>query len=343
MQVAHDPVAQTFTAVLDGELAGALYYRESRPGEWQMYSTRVPTRFEGRGVGSALARAAVETAVAGDKRVDPTCWFVAGWIDRHPEVLVKREESDVLTNREYWDSMAPQWVAAGERQWLCNEPNWGIWHAPETELRLLPESLEGLQTVELGCGTGYVSGWLARRGAEAVGLDNSAQQLATAQRLSREHGVAVGWVHGNAERLPFEAESFDLAVTEYGAVTWVDPVRWVPEAARVLRPGGRLVVLGNTPWLNVCTPTTGATAGRQLERSYFGEGRIDWTDAPIDPGGVEFNLPISGWFELFTVNALRVERYLEIQAPEGVEDQTYVTADWARMFPAEHAWVVTRH
>jgi SAM-dependent methyltransferase len=54
---------------------------------------------------------------------------------------------------------------------------------------MLPDDLAGLDAIELGCGTGYVSAWMARRGARVVGIDNSARQLDTARRLQREHGL----------------------------------------------------------------------------------------------------------------------------------------------------------
>ena len=107
------------------------------------------------------------------------------------------------------------------------EIGWGVWHVPESELRLLPE-MDGLDVVELGCGTGYVSAWLARRGARPVGLDNSARQLATARMFQREFDLRFPLIHGDAERAPLRDASFDLAISEYGAAIWCDPYRWIP-------------------------------------------------------------------------------------------------------------------
>ena len=73
----------------------------------------------------------------------------------------------VQRNREAWDKWSPEWVDRGRRGWSA-EPSWGIFGIPETELRLLPDDLAGLDTIELGCGTGYVSAWLARRGARCA-------------------------------------------------------------------------------------------------------------------------------------------------------------------------------
>ena len=69
-----------------------------------------------------------------------------------------------------------------------SEPSWGIWGIPESEVHLLPD-VDGLDVIELGCGTAYVSAWLARRGARPVGIDLSENQLATARALQDEHDL----------------------------------------------------------------------------------------------------------------------------------------------------------
>lgn len=134
---------------------------------------------------------------------------------------------------------------------MTGEEVWGIWGLPERALRLLPADLTDRTTIELGCGTGYVSAWLIRRGAKATGIDNSAAQLATARRLAARHGVDLELIHGNAERVPKPDGWFDFAISEYGAAIWADPYRWVPEAHRLLKPGGELVMLGHHP-LTLC-------------------------------------------------------------------------------------------
>jgi len=114
-----------------------------------------------------------------------------------------------------------------------------MWGIPEADLRLL-DDVDGKDTIELGCGTAYVSAWLARRGARPVGIDNSAGQLETARRLQKEYGLEFPLIHGNGESAPFPDASFDLVISEYGIATWADPYAWIPEASRLLRPGGRL-------------------------------------------------------------------------------------------------------
>ncbi len=245
-------------------------------------------------------------------------------------------------NRAYWDSMADDWVAAGERGWQSEQPYWGCWHLPEAQLGLLPRDMSGMLAIELGCGTAYVSSWMACRGARVVGIDNSERQLATARRLAAEHEVELTLHHGCAEGVPYPDQHFDFAISEYGAAIWCDPLVWIPEAHRLLKPGAQLVFLGNTPLAMICTPLSGAACEPVLHRSYFELHRLDWTEAEVDPGGIEFNLPISGWLRLFRETGFEVLDYLELQAPEGSQDRSYVTAEWAARWPAEQVWKLRR-
>jgi SAM-dependent methyltransferase len=140
-------------------------------------------------------------------------------------------------------------------------------------LPVLPAGLAGVVAVELGCGSGYVSAWLARRGARPVGVDVSARQLAVAQRLQAEFGLRFPLVQADAERVPLGAGCAGLVISEYGAPVWCDPYRWIPEAARLLRPYGRLVVLAQSVLARMCIPERGPATGR-LVRDLFGlDGR----------------------------------------------------------------------
>ncbi|HEY3955696.1 MAG TPA: class I SAM-dependent methyltransferase, partial [Streptosporangiaceae bacterium] len=117
----------------------------------------------------------------------------------------------VLANRAAWDEWAAGYAAMGHHAWAEAEPSWGIWSVAEAEAGVLPANLHGRDSIELGCGTGYISAWLARRGARPAGLDNSAAQLATARQLQDRFGLRFPLVHASAERVPFADASFDLA------------------------------------------------------------------------------------------------------------------------------------
>jgi SAM-dependent methyltransferase len=193
----------------------------------------------------------------------------------------------------------------------------------------------GLDVIELGCGTAYWSAWLARRGARVVGVDNSEAQLATARRLQREHGLEFPLVHGSAEAVPFPDGSFDLAFSEYGASLWCDPELWIPEAARLLRPCGRLLFLTNSPLLLLCSPDSGA-AGERLVRNQFGMKRFEFGE----DDSVEFHLPHGELIAVLRRNGLVVEELRELRAPEGGDSGRwdFVTLDWARRWPSEEIW-----
>ena len=249
----------------------------------------------------------------------------------------------VARNRVYWDEIcAPRYAAPGRRAWATDEITWGIFDAPEASLRVLPADLRGKDVVELGCGTAYFSAWLARRGANVTGIDNSAEQLETARRLQHEHGLHFPLIHGNAETTGLPDASFDLAISEYGASIWADPYRWIPEAARILRPGGELSFLANgTLWvLTVPDSDDEGPAAERLLRPYFGMHRFEWNGQ----SGVEFFLGYGEWIRLFRANGFEVIDLIEIQAPEGMarDEGALVDPDWARRFPAEQIWRVRR-
>ncbi len=241
----------------------------------------------------------------------------------------------VSRNRAIWDRWAPDWVASGRRNWAAAEPGWGIWGIPESELRML-DDVAGRDVIELGCGTAYVSAWLARRGARPVGIDNSPKQLETARDLQAEHKLEFPLLLGNAESVPYPDASFDLAISEYGAAIWADPYVWIPEAARLLRPGGRLTFLGNAFLFMLCSPVEDDKPPTdRLLIDQFGACRFEW---PSDES-VEFHLPHGEMIRLLRKSGFEIEDLIEIQAPEGATTRfAWVDPAWARRWPTEEVW-----
>jgi SAM-dependent methyltransferase len=247
----------------------------------------------------------------------------------------------VRRNRDDWDRAAPDWVAAGRFLWNAEEPLWGVWRVPEAQVGMLADELDGQDAIELGCGTAYVSAWLARRGARPVGIDISQAQLATARQLQQEFGLDFPLLHGNAETVPLPAASFDLAISEYGASIWCDPYAWIPEAARLLRPGGRLVFLVNSTLAMLCAPDEAdQPLSDRLLRPYFGMHRMQWPD----DDSVEFGLPHGEWIALLRRSGFEIEELVEIRPPDG-STNTYHPNDslqWAQRWPCEEVWKVRR-
>jgi ubiquinone/menaquinone biosynthesis C-methylase UbiE len=100
-----------------------------------------------------------------------------------------------------------------------------------------------LDTLDVGCGTGFLSFELAARGHRVTGIDFAASMLEEARRKATESGALIRFEQGDAENLPFGACSFDLVVSRHVLWTLPHPEAAVVEWVRVLRPGGRLVVL----------------------------------------------------------------------------------------------------
>ncbi len=235
------------------------------------------------------------------------------------------------SNAEYTDEHAAD-------NWALDEISWGIWGIDESELNVLGD-VGGLDVVELGCGTAYFSAWLAKLGARPVGVDVTPAQLATARRMMIETGIEFPLVEADAAVTGLPDASADLVVSEYGASIWVDPYRWIPEAARLLRTGGRLAFLRNSTLVILCSDDD-VPAKERLIHAQFGMHRFEWPD-----GGVEFHLPHGEWIGLLRANGFEIERLIEIQAPVDAETHhyySYVTAEWAKKWPCEEIWVARK-
>jgi SAM-dependent methyltransferase len=265
-------------------------------------------------------------------------WTTLAAVTSHPAHVSPDQGTPehVLRNRATWDVWAQDYAAAGLRAWSAADPSWGIWAIPEASAHVLPADLDGQDTVELGCGTAYVSAWLARRGARPVGLDNSAAQLATAAALQDRFGLRFPLLQASAERVPLPDAAFDVAISEYGASIWCDPYAWIPEAARLLRPGGELIFLVNSVLLMLTIPDEAdLPATDRLLRPYFGMHRFEWPD----DDSVEFHLGHGELIRLLRRCGLQVEDLIELQPlPGATASHPLATLDWARQWPCEEVW-----
>jgi SAM-dependent methyltransferase len=248
---------------------------------------------------------------------------------------------DVRANLASWEADSADYQQRhGAFLGRWDEFGWGTWGIPEDEIHALGD-VEGLDGLELGCGAGQFGIRAAKRGASVVGLDFSANQLAQAPANMASAGVTFPLVRGDAEELPFADASFDLVFCDHGAVGFTDPTWTVPEVARVLRPGGRFVFLGTTPFIFVTWPMVDGPPGRTLERSYFDSRRMMWNE---DDPSFEYQLPYGEWIRLFRANGFVIEDLIELRPAADAETAftDYVTKDWARDFPAEQIWKVRK-
>jgi SAM-dependent methyltransferase len=251
-----------------------------------------------------------------------------------PDSLARNIEQWTKNNEEALDARAP-------KGWARESVTWGVFGIREEDLGSPLGGVRGLDVVELGCGTAYLSAILAKLGAKPVGVDPTPAQLATARRMQQETGITFPLVLAPGEQVPLPDASFDLAVSEFGASLWAVPERWVAEAARLLRPGGRLVFMTNSDIAIICSPDAG-DIGETLQRPLAGMYRNEWPDEV----GVEYHLSHGRWIDLLHENGFEVERLIDVYAgPDSVRHDYYgyVSAEWARKWPPEEIWAARKH
>ena len=126
----------------------------------------------------------------------------------------------------------------GERGQLVPGRSWAAWS------RALGHLLPPLVVADLGCGEGYLTLEAARWAKRVVGVDRSLAVLKQARALARRRRVTnVEWKRGDLEQVPLGDASVDVAVLSQALHHAADPGRALAEAARIVRPGGRVLVL----------------------------------------------------------------------------------------------------
>jgi demethylmenaquinone methyltransferase / 2-methoxy-6-polyprenyl-1,4-benzoquinol methylase len=121
-----------------------------------------------------------------------------------------------------------------------------------------------LRVLDLCCGTGDIALMFARRGADVVGIDFTAEMLrVAAARCGRERVSRLQWIRADALRLPFGDSSFDVVSVGYGLRNLADIELGLREVLRVLKPGGKFLSLD-----------FGKPESRALRALYFGYLRV---------------------------------------------------------------------
>jgi ubiquinone/menaquinone biosynthesis C-methylase UbiE len=214
---------------------------------------------------------------------------------------------------------------------------WGVWQIPEAELQVLGD-VRGKDMLELGCGAAQWSIALARAGARPVGLDLSERQLEHARTAMARAGLSFPLVHASAEHVPLPDVSFDVVFCDYGATTFTDPHRTIPEVARLLRPGGLFAFSHSSPILSITWAAEAERAGDRLIADYFGMRKFEYEDS------IDFNLPYGEWIALFHKSGFEVEDLIETR-PAADAVSTYrdeLQREWSRRWPAECIWRARR-
>jgi SAM-dependent methyltransferase len=241
-------------------------------------------------------------------------------------------------NRESWNTDSDSYQSEhGPQLAASGGLAWGVWQIPEASLQVLGD-VKGRDILEFGCGGAQWSIALAKAGARPVGLDLSENQLTHARRLMAAAGVDFPLVHASAELVPLPDSSFDIVFCDYGAMTFADPYATVPEAARLLRPGGLLAFCTSTPIVEMCYPDDGDHPGDRLLLDYFSMWSLAYDDY------TEFMLPYGAWIRLFRAHGFTIENLIEPRpgpdAKSTFRDDS--DRDWYRRWPGEEIWIVRK-
>ncbi len=239
----------------------------------------------------------------------------------------------IAGNRRAWDKESAEYQRRHSDFLTEKALAWGTWRIPEEQLRLLGD-VAGQLVLEYGCGGAQFSTALAELGANAIGLDISAQQLSYARGHLAEHGQLVPLVQASAHMSPFRDGIFDVVFSDYGAMTFTDPYLTVPEVARLLKPGGAFVFCTTSPLYVMCLDLEADEITTTLQRPYFGMRVIE-----DDTDFRDYQIPHGDWITLFRKNRFAVEELIETQPEEGLTT-TYAgrPPEWTRRWPAEDMW-----
>jgi SAM-dependent methyltransferase len=237
----------------------------------------------------------------------------------------------VAANRSHWNASSAEYQAAHDPHIGGAPKLWGVHSIPDSRLHAIGD-VSGLDVLEYGCGAAQWASSLAVEGARIIGIDLSDAQLADAHN---KH-PALSLVQAAGQMLPFTTDSFDLVFCDHGALSWVDPYVAVPEAVRVLRPGGRLVFNVASPFVFMCWDDPTDQLGVELRGDYFP------LHADVaDDGSTNYTLGYGDWVRLFRANELVVEDLIEPRPVDDTPNSYWPSqpADWFTRWPGECLWV----
>jgi SAM-dependent methyltransferase len=187
----------------------------------------------------------------------------------------------IIANKRNWDARAPihvrsEFYGIGDRHPTS-------WFAP-FEWRDLGQ-LHGRKVVHLQCHLGVETMAFALKGAHTTGLDFSSVSVHEAQRVAREAGLTINYVHGDVYDAVdvLGAEHFDIVYTGKGAVCYLPDLEvWAHTIAELLKPGGFLYLVEFHPLLNALGPThkPGSTYDLIIRHDYLGGRGATERDTP---------------------------------------------------------------
>ncbi len=235
-------------------------------------------------------------------------------------------------NRELWNATSKDYQARHHTE-LGGDVLWGPSMPPERELKILGDSVDGKDVLEIACGGGQSAVHLAKLGARVTAVDFSSRQLEHARALARSHEANVRFLESDVQDLStLDDASFDIAFSAY-AFGFVEDIRSAfHEIERVLRPGGLFAFSWMSPFYAMTEER-----GLRVMRSYFDRSPIVSRDA--DGTEVDFHRTYGDWHRALTDAGFVVTDILE---PEPLpQESTYADVfplSKIRMIPGTTIW-----
>lgn len=245
---------------------------------------------------------------------------------------MEKSSSMVGMQSRYWEGFASEYQELMEIS--CDDFHYGPQIPGEGELKLLPEIRAGMRALELGCGGGQNSIWLARQGVECVAVDVAGGQLRHAAKLAGEYGVKLRLIQSPLEKLGGRLRSkFDLIHSSHALEFVDDPEGLIKGVCRLLKPGGHLVVstvhpLYNGEWVDGFDEGwAGEGSGVFLSNYFKPPDDVRYKGRQVEV--VSRAYPVSAWFGWLRGAGLEVVELAELAAvTEGVV-APYTNEDWA--------------
>ncbi len=248
----------------------------------------------------------------------------------------EREKINTGEQRTYWNSLSPEYSRSIRIS--IDDFHYGPQIPGESELGLLPPSppRPGATALELGCGGGQNSIWLARRGWKCTALDVSPAQLERATALAKRAGAEVEFGISSIEDFPETTggRQFDLVHSSHAMEFLEHPGPSVRAMAEATVPGGLVMIstvhpIYNGMWIDgEFEDEDGGDAGSAGSGLFLTNYFRPPDDVRDDANGhaVSRAWPVSAWFDWFRRAGLTVERLLE---PAATRDAPYTSDDWA--------------
>ena len=243
--------------------------------------------------------------------------------------------ADIQARTEkYWDDLTSDYQEATRIS--VHDFHYGPLLPGDKELQLLNRPLEGLRCLELGCGAGQNSIFLAKHGATCTAIDVAEKQLEHGRQLADVENTNVEYRQGDLDSLS-EPSQWDLVHSTYALPFSTNPVDAIARMAAAVRPGGQLLLTTGHPLF----------AGEWLEVEEEGEGMFirDYFCPPLDPRFTESGdlagarqMPVSAILQAVIDAGLTVSRVLEpepIPLPDLTEPTLvpYYSEAWAELYP----------